>query len=385
MKILMCEFNGLGERGMIHALIRMGHVVVEYNKKCDNYDTDISYLEDLSKTIDNTNPDIVLSINYLPIVSKVCNVYGKLYYAWIYDCPEIHLYSKSITNIVNRIFIFDKVMFRKFSKVSPKTVFYLPLATEPIEDFDGWISEEEKEKYAHEVTFVGSLYNEKKRQYHQIKKLNEYEKGYVNGISYAQMNIFGYNFIADSLPEDIIANLKKQLDYAPIADYEVNDRDIIADHYIGMYASSIDRINTLQKVTEVNQLSVYTDSDVSMLNNIQYCGVADSKTMTPQIYHLSKINLNITLKTIQSGIPLRVFDVLGAKGFLITNYQPEISEYFIIDKELVVYESMRDLQNKIIYYLNHEEERMQIAQNGYDAIVNNYTYDKMLDIMLSIK
>lgn len=381
MKIIVCEFNGLGEKGIEKAMTQMGYEVYTFNKKCNNYDTDMNYLDDLSDAIKDTSPDIVFSINFLPIVSKVCNVYKIVYYSWVYDCPEMHLYSKSIYNPVNRIYIFDKIMYERLKRKKPDTIYYLPLATEPVEDFDGWITEEEKQRYSHDITFIGSLYNEKKRQYHQMEGLSEYEKGYIEGIVQAQINVFGYNFIMDSMSADFVDRIKNQLGYVAIDDYEIDDKGVIADHYIGMYASYIDRIRTLQMVADVHKLSIYTDSDVSLLNNIECCGVADSITMTPKIYHMSKINLNITMKPIQSGIPLRVFDVLGAGGFLISNYQPEISDYFDIGEDLVVYESMDDLREKIIYYLEHEDERIRIANNGYMKVRENFTYDKLLRIM----
>ena len=34
----------------------------------------------------------------------------------------------------------------------------------------------------------------------------------------------------------------------------------------------------------------------------------------------SKVNLNITLRNIKTGIPLRALDIMGAGGFLLTNY-----------------------------------------------------------------
>ena len=384
MKILICRFKGLGEKGIINSLKRLGFSVFEYDRKCDNYDTDIKYLEGLAAAIDRYKPDKVFSINYFPIVSKVCRIYGLLYYSWVYDCPELHLYSKSITNKINRIFVFDKVMYERLRKRSPYNIFYLPLATEPVEDFASWISDDDKKKYSHDVTFIGSLYNEKKRQYHQLESLPDYERGYIEGLVQAQVNVLGYNFVADSLSDSIVKNLREQLGYKPIDDYEIEDREIIADHYIGMYASSIERIKTLQKVADVHILSIYTDSDISMLKNVENCGIADSVTMTPKIYHLSKINLNVTMKPIQSGVPLRVFDVLGVGGFLITNYQPEIMEYFEDGKDLVVYNSINDLQEKIIYYLDHEEERKIIAQNGYDKVRSNFTYDNLLRLMFEL-
>ena len=384
MKILICRFKGLGEKGIINSLKRLGFSVFEYDRKCDNYDTDIKYLEGLAAAIDRYKPDKVFSINYFPIVSKVCRIYGLLYYSWVYDCPELHLYSKSITNKINRIFVFDKVMYERLRKKSPYNIFYLPLATEPVEDFASWISDDDKKKYSHDVTFIGSLYNEKKRQYHQLESLPDYERGYIEGLVQAQVNVLGYNFVADSLSDSIVKNLREQLGYKPIDDYEIEDREIIADHYIGMYASSIERIKTLQKVADVHILSIYTDSDISMLKNVENCGIADSVTMTPKIYHLSKINLNVTMKPIQSGVPLRVFDVLGVGGFLITNYQPEIMEYFEDGKDLVVYNSINDLQEKIIYYLDHEEERKIIAQNGYEKVRSNFAYDNLLRLMFEL-
>ena len=48
----------------------------------------------------------------------------------------------------------------------------------------------------------------------------------------------------------------------------------------------------------------------------------------PCVFRYSKLNLNPTLKSIQSGIPLRALDIMGAKGVLLSNFQPELVEYF---------------------------------------------------------
>ena len=61
---------------------------------------------------------------------------------------------------------------------------------------------------------------------------------------------------------------------------------------------------------------------------------------------------------------MRVFDILSCKGFCLTNYQPEIAELFVDGKDLVMYTSMEDLMGKVIYYLNHEEERREIAESN---------------------
>ena len=110
-------------------------------------------------------------------------------------------------------------------------------------------------------------------------------------------------------------------------------------------------------------------------------GQADYLTEAPQVYNRSKINLNLTLKTIKTGIPLRVWDILGAGGFCLTNYQAELPLYFENGKDLVYFESRDDLLKKVEYYLAHDEERMEIARNGQKKVRKLHGYSNRLDMM----
>jgi spore maturation protein CgeB len=91
----------------------------------------------------------------------------------------------------------------------------------------------------------------------------------------------------------------------------------------------------------------------------------------------------MSLRSITTGIPQRVFDIMAAGGFVISNYQLEIEELFEIGKEIVVYDTLKDLKEKIRYYLEHEEEREQIAYNGYLKVKNTHSLDNKLKDMLN--
>lgn len=114
-----------------------------------------------------------------------------------------------------------------------------------------------------------------------------------------------------------------------------------------------------------------------MLPDVEYCGTADSFWEAPKIFNLSKINLNVTLKEITSGMSLRIFDILGAGGFLLTNWQKEIAENFVDGEEVVMYSSIEDAIGKANYYLAHEEERIRIAANGRKA-VERFSFENQL-------
>ena len=68
----------------------------------------------------------------------------------------------------------------------------------------------------------------------------------------------------------------------------------------------------------------------------------------------------------------------------MTNYQPELIEHFTIGEDLETYTSIDELIDKCAYYLSHEDERKQIAQNGYEKVRKAHTYQKRLFEMLKI-
>lgn len=381
MKITFCMFGGLGERSIIAAFERMGHEVSEFDDYTKNHDYDEVYMDKFVSHMEQVDCDLVFSINFLPIVSKVSKVFRKTYISWVYDCPELHLYSDAVQNENNRIFVFDKLQYAEISPLAPKNIFYMPLASAPMTREP---SKEEWEKYRSDICFIGSLYNEKDRRYDEIAKLPPYLKGYVDGLVNAQLNVYGYNFIPDSLDDEMVKAFKNHFQWELIKGYNCDDRMVVADMYLGSYCSAIDRRRTLQSLAQHFPVVIYTDSDVSDLQGVENRGLADSISMMPQIFHCSKINLNITSKTIRSGISLRVFDVLANKGFLITNYQPELYDYFTPGEDFVVYESQADLIEKVEYYLNHEEERQAIAQHGYETLKTYHTYDMRLKEILDI-
>ena len=93
----------------------------------------------------------------------------------------------------------------------------------------------------------------------------------------------------------------------------------------------------------------------------------------------SKIVLNITNSNfycVETGLNLRIFEVLAAGGFLLTDHYEEIAELFEIGKEIETYSSAGELKEKVAYYLNHEEERLKIAAAGKRKFYALYTWEQ---------
>ncbi len=125
---------------------------------------------------------------------------------------------------------------------------------------------------------------------------------------------------------------------------------------------------TIAKILSKYDFRLYTGSSGISLGNVNLLPKLDYTNELPKAYHLSKINLNITLHSITSGVPLRVYDIMGVGGFMLTNYQPEIDELFTVGKDIEVYHTIEELEEKVIYYLSHDDIRLKIALNGYRTV-----------------
>ena len=112
-------------------------------------------------------------------------------------------------------------------------------------------------------------------------------------------------------------------------------------------------------------------------------GPIDPYTVAPFVYNNAKINLNITLRSIHTGIPLRAFEIMAAGGFLLTNYQNDFADCYIEGEDYVAYESKEDMLNKIDYYLTHDKERTEIAVNGYNRTVEYNSFENRIREIVS--
>jgi spore maturation protein CgeB len=298
----------------------------------------------------------------------------------------VELYSDSITNAWNRIFLFDRAQYDEFSPYNPECIFHLPLASNPAR-WKKVISNAipaDVQRFSGDISFVGSLYTEKCR-YDSLKREPDYLTGYLNGIMEAQLKVYGYNFLEEVLPDAIVDEFRNSLNdfYVPPSGARRNDRATMAQFYLGPKVTSMERLWLMRVLGSRFSVKLYTASDTNGLP-VHNCGLVKTLTEMPLIFHSSKINLNPTAKSIRTGLPLRLFDVLGCEGFLLTNYQSELTDYFVPGQDLDCYTCEDDLLSKTEYYLSHEKERKEIAHNGYLAVKKYHNYPERLLQMIAL-
>lgn len=385
MNIIFCYWNSICEPGMMHAFKKLGHHVMIFDRPMSSKDLDTDYLSAFSSFIQSVpKADCVFTINFIPLIAKVCRIFRIPYLSHTVDSPSITLSSKALNEPCCHAFIFDQCLYREYTALAPGHVHYLPLGADT--DFYDSInvSEEDHAMYDCDISFIGSFHTENCLYDRVSKGLPERMRGFIDALIEAQLNVYGCYLIRDAFSDDWAEEFKKRAAWSVLPDYHEDIRSIIADQYIGFKCTQKDRIRTLQAVSQNYRVDLYTTEDTSMLPYIHNCGIAQSFTMMPRIFKCSKINLNMTARTIRSGLPQRIFDIMAAGGFVLSNYQAEIPEYFIPGTDLVLYESIPDLLEKIGYYLSHEEERLLIAKNGYEKTKKQHLLMHRAQEMLKI-
>lgn len=388
MNILIYRYNSICEDAVIRGLKELGHTVYEVILEVENKSpSGQEILDAVVMGMEKSNADIIFSINYYPALSEIARVYKLLYYSWIVDAPVLELYSKTIKNRCNRVFIFDSELYREISVYNPYNIFYLPLAS----DCDFYqkairhASLADVEKYTHNISFVGSLYTEK-CPYDKVKNLSPKISGYLHGIMKAQEKIYGYYFVEELLSDELVDEFVKNYDGYYLAGEEdlLTKKRTLAQFYIGNKITAMERVDTFKYLSEKFEVDIYTASDTKEIPKLKNHGTIMTHTQMPIVFNKSTINLNPTSKPIRSGIPLRIFDLLACEGFVLCNYQSDLLNEFLPGEELDIYSSIEELEEKIRYYLSHTDVCREIAHNGHEKVSKYHTYSLRLEQMFRL-
>lgn len=382
MHILMYRWKAYNYRDIEQTFLLLGHTVDNIEQELGSYDVSPEFEKVIEQKIRENHYDMVFTVNYFPLISNVCQRAGVKYVSWTCDNPLISMYHTSVFHDCNYIFTFDKTNYLEFRGMGVAHIWYLPLAVD-VDRLDDIIERsQDTAKYRGDVAFVGSLYE--RNSYDKLKnRLPEYLRGYFDAVMEAQLNISGANIVEPMLTADILSRLEEYFTLEKSPDSFSDLGLIFQTTVLGFKIAEIERRRALIELSKYYHVNVYSNSDVSDMVRIRYCGSVDYWSEMPKVFRASKINLNFTIPNIKSGIPLRVWDVLGSGGFLLTDYQAELPYFFEEGKDLVCFDGVEDLREKVGYYLEHEEERRAIAESGYRKVKETHLYIERIRTMLA--
>ena len=396
MKLLFIRWTSFMRWGIEEAFkkLNIDYDVFEYN--FTDWEKDERFCAMLEDRLVTGAYDIVFSVNFMPLASTVCMDRQIKYYSWVYDSP-LHIRDLTpLLNDCNEVFFFDRQQAAEYAAAGVNA-HHLPLAASA-SVFDEAINgvrrdnalkynaaKGDAEKYRADVSLVGQLYTTDYAAYTSV--LEPYLRGYLEGIIAAQSKLYGAYLIPDIVRSDLLEAMNicyadKFRNVNGMQDFRMGKREL--EYMLACEVTNRQTRMALSLLAPHYDTVLYSSNPADDINGLRQGGYIDYLTQMPIIFKNSKINLNISLKAIQSGIPLRVLDIMACGGFVLTNYQEEIAEYLRPGEACIMYESIEDMYEKASYYLAHDTERMQIASCGREMIEQEFTFESRIREMFSI-
>ncbi len=240
------------------------------------------------------------------------------------------------------------------------------------------ITEEDKEKYSCDVSFIG-------------QSITFHHNPYIQFI----VNFSNMNKHLDAVMNEQVENFAKNIQKDA---YEKGDLEIFSIQYMHNFLDMLDRrdldfalgveaSSRLRKklVSALDGLNVKVFGDDAWkqlgLKTVKFLDETSYWNETPKVYKLSKINLNIS-KTFFTGVIQRVYDIIYCGGFCLTDYREDAAKRFEIGKEIETFSSEKEMVEKVRYYLEHDNERKEIAERGHARLMNEHRVGHRVDEVL---
>jgi spore maturation protein CgeB len=110
-----------------------------------------------------------------------------------------------------------------------------------------------------------------------------------------------------------------------------------------------------------------------------------------KIFNSSSINLNLHSSTERDGVDPggdflnpRTFELAACGAFQLCDARVHLPECFIPGKEIIVFRNLEELRQQISYFLEHEQERKEIAERARQRALKEHTYSHRLRQMLEV-
>ncbi len=389
-RILFLRWTAANETDLEETLKSAGHSVNSLYfssvKRGEKPEWSAEDAERTKKELRQHSCDAVFSVNCYPVPARLCRDFGIPYIGWSYDSPIGYSDTEYFTYDTTRLFLFDRRECELLKAQIPGAhLTHLPLAVNTERLSRIRYTDQDRERYHASVSFLGQLYENTLED--ALKLLPPYDAGYIRALIDSQLKIYGSEIIYNALPAGFIQELSQgEFRKYLFSLYHAKGAKDVGEELppallwkmIMEAVTRRERLLVLSLLGRRYDTVLYSGQEHPALHMLRQPGRAEYLNEMPKVFRFSEINLNITFRSIVSGIPLRCLDIMGSGGFLLSNYQPELAEYFQDGVDCAIYTGIDEAVEKCNYYLKHESERKRIAEEGYRKVQQEFRYEDRL-------
>ena len=368
--------------GIAYALERSEHESVIYPRTMEDIQDNEEREQEFETFIKKYRVDLVLSNVFIDSVARITNRIGVKYAVWCMDSPAYFTWTPEAAYDNCYLFYFDYREYELKKQSGQHNVYHLPLAADVIWGGGLVVTDEEIEKFACNMSFVGGLYTE--NMYDQrIKEFTAEQQDAFSEILEKSA------FVWDGrerlrMPSGLVEAVRERCPDVFEQVYGMSDEYLVRTYFLGRKLTNVERTLLMELLAEQYDIHLYTRDNDKVPDGVRRFPPVDAGEEALRVYYSSKINLNITMRSIASGVPARVFDIMSVGGFVLSNWQEEIPELFEEDEEIVTYKTPEELIDKADYYFRHSSERIRIGVNAYQKVKERHTFEHRINEIISI-
>lgn len=374
MRILLYNFGSYIHQDVLSCLQQMGHQCKSILYKLHDRYHDDYFTFYVDRLLAEARYDCVFSTNFHPLLARICHDRSIPYVSWSYDSPIPLEDAEYYALPSSYLFLFDRAEAQRFRDLGIRHVWHLPLAASPARSAALPITDEDRRRYTCDVSFVGQFYPNPLETL--LNMQSPYMRGFIHALTDSQLKIYGHDLLSEVIDDCLLQTMNRAF-----AEHGVSDAALTPEGLARTIEKEItrrERIALLRLLDSQYHVHYYSDEKLSSLSAAAYRGCAHYFTEMPRIFRLSRINLNPALRSIHSGISLRALDIMAAGGFLLSSYQPELLDYFELERDIAVYDSLEDALCKADYYLRHDDQRQRMIQNAGQILISSFSYRERL-------
>lgn len=368
---------------ILYALGKLEYETAEYHEVWETTVLNDDQIERLTSYIIENKIDFLISVYFIMNAAMAAYKTNIRYISIIWDAPYVGVYNP--LGRLNNVWLssFDKLERERYLMKGIKNVLYQPLSVnrDLVEEWDRDIQDVLQGNYIHDISFVGRLYD-KNTYDERIEMIPKVMRHYFDSIfEEAAFKWDGINRVYGTTTNEIWKYIEVVCpEFKLVNRMDIEDARCFEMTCLVKKIANIERVAVLNMLAEKYSVALYTDSESAktVLRNVELRPPVIMGKAAAMVYAGSKINLNISLKGMEGGTPLRIMDIMAAGGFVLSSYCPEMAELFEEDKEIVMFKTPEELVEKVDYYLCHDRERKQIAEAGHKKVMTCYTYEKKL-------
>ncbi len=359
MNVLYIHTNEERDKDIFAAFAETDAALFEYQAPKPQ-DSNESYAPGLLKAMEESKADVVFAAGYFPIISIACEAMKKKYIAYCQKPYNPTLYSCTLVNECNLIFVPDYTVYENFNREGFANVLFMPLGVRKDAITEAVTEEDSEGEDSFDLNIsekVGKRDELPMNLLSGSSPLKDSTKGYLEGCVACRHQIRGlpsmYQYLPPYIKEDISASIKMDLP-----------------------SDSVETAVTYFDNRCFNDLVTIADRDIhfgTLDKNDHFKKIRREEGFSAEAARKSKVNLIIPHRNWLSGISGRTFDTFAAGGFVVTPFMGDIAGLFEPMKEALYIDEL-NMASRSVYYKNHPTERVEIVNSVLSELRENHTY-----------